>query len=192
MTDKSGPGARERILRAAYELFSQRGVRAVSVDEIIGQANVAIATFYRHFRSKDDLALAFLNRRERLWATDAIVSTAREQSSNSAESLLAIFDIFDEWFQQPDFEGDSFINVLIEMGPDHPLGQASIEHLAAVRRSVEQLALEAGLVEPEEFAHSFQILMKGAIITASAGDAKAAGRGRAMAERLVRDHREQS
>ena len=59
--------AREQILDTAYELFTQRGIRAVGVDEVIARSSVAKATLYKHFRSKNDLALAFLERREQRW-----------------------------------------------------------------------------------------------------------------------------
>ena len=189
MDDRISPNAKERILRSAYELFSKRGLRDVSVDEIVAHSGVAIATFYRHFRSKDELAAAFLNRREELWTTDAVVLAARRRSNDAGGQILAIFDVFDEWFQRDDFEGDSFVNVLIEMGPRHPLGKASIDHLANVRESVRVIAEEAGLRDADQFAHSFQILMKGSIIAATMGDDMAARRAKRMAERLVEEHR---
>ena len=52
--------ARERILTAAYELFSHRGIRAVGTDQVIERAGVAKATLYRHFATKNDLVLAVL------------------------------------------------------------------------------------------------------------------------------------
>ena len=58
--------ARERILETAFRLFYARGLRAVGVDLIIAQADVAKATFYKHFRSKDDLVLAYLDRVDRI------------------------------------------------------------------------------------------------------------------------------
>ncbi|MDT7776852.1 MAG: hypothetical protein QOC67_5776, partial [Pseudonocardiales bacterium] len=61
------PSGRERVERAAYDLFSRRGVRAVGVDTVISEANVAKMTLYRNFDSKDELILAFLRRRELLW-----------------------------------------------------------------------------------------------------------------------------
>lgn len=188
MSDTSKPNARERILQTAYDLFTQRGVRDVPVDEIIKRSGVAIATFYRHFRSKDELVEAFLSRREQLWTSDSIVSAARDRGSDPVEKLLAIFDVFDEWFHRENFEGDSFVNVLLEMGAEHPLGKASIKHLANVRRNLEELAVEAGLREPKEFAFSYQILMKGAIIEATMGDMKAAKRAQRMARRLIDDY----
>jgi AcrR family transcriptional regulator len=63
MAEAARMGARRRILLTAYDLFSQRGVRNVSVDEIIKTSGVAIATFYRHFSSKNELAAEFLNLR---------------------------------------------------------------------------------------------------------------------------------
>jgi AcrR family transcriptional regulator len=177
--------ARERILSAAYDLFSQRGIRAVGVDELIAASGVANATFYRHFPSKDALALAFLDRREELWTLGTIVSQALARAESPKAQLLAIFDIFDEWFQHPDFEGDPFITILLEMGPDHPLGRAALERLDTVREMVRGMAIEAGLREPDSFAHSWHILMKGAIITARMGDLIAAQRAREMGKSLI-------
>ena len=69
--------ARERLLETAYGMFSTRGVRAVGVDEIIERAGVAKATLYRHFPSKDDLVLAFLEERERRWTVDWVEAEAQ-------------------------------------------------------------------------------------------------------------------
>src|SRR5918992_4466776 len=109
LADERRPSApRERVLETAYELFSRRGIRAVGVDEVIDRAEVAKATLYRHFPSKDDLVLAFLERREQLWTRELVEAGARERGATPEEQLLAIFDVFDEWFQQDDYEGCSF------------------------------------------------------------------------------------
>src|SRR5690554_4215812 len=181
-------GARKRILLTAYDLFSQRGVRNVSVDEIIKSSGVAIATFYRHFSSKNELAAEFLKLRAEVWSTDMVVADSRRRALQPRDRLLAIFDIFDEWFQRDDFEGDSFVNVLIEMGSEHPLGRASIEHLSDVRHSVKQMAEEASLRDPEEFARTYQLLMKGAIIGAMMGDLDAGKRASRVAEMIIADY----
>lgn len=177
--------ARERILQSAYELFSRRGVRDVTVDEIISKSQVAIATFYRHFSSKNELAEAFLARREEVWTSELIVAEAAKRSSCPEQQLLIIFDILDEWFNSDDYEGDSFVNVLLEMGAEHPLGKASIVHLDNVRTTVRSIAERAGLSDLDEFARAWQIVMKGAIITASMGDREAGKRARRIAETLL-------
>ena len=180
---------RERILDTSYELFSRRGVRAVGVDEVIERAGVAKATLYRHFPSKDDLVVAFLERREQRWTREWVEAEARRRGSNPEEQLLAIFDAFDEWFRREDFEACSFINVMLELGPEHRAGSASVRHLANIRSIVRGLAEEAGLREPASFAHSWHILMKGSIIAAAEGDVAAAQRAQSMARRLIDDHR---
>jgi len=186
----SAPEARERILDSAYELFAQRGVRAVGVDEVIHRAGVAKATLYRHFPSKDDLALAFLNRREELWTKGWVEDEARRRGSTPEERLLAIFDLFDEWFHRSDFEGCSFISVLLEVRDlDHPVGRACASHLENIRTVVCTLAEEAGLREPEGFARSWHILMKGSIVQASEGDVDAAKRAQRMARALIESYR---
>ena len=182
------PEARERILDSSYELFSQRGIRAVGVDELIEHAGIAKATLYRHFPSKDDLVLAFLERREELWTRGLVEAGAKSRGSTPKEQLLAIFDVFDEWFRREDFEACSFINVMLEMGSDHSLGRASARHLENVRSVVRSLAEEAGLQDPDSFAHSCHILMKGSIVAAAEGDVEAASRARSMARLLIDEY----
>lgn len=181
--------ARDRILDTSYELFSRRGVRAVGVDEVIERAGVAKATLYRHFPSKDDLVVAFLERREERWTIGWVETEARRRGSSPEEQLLAIFDAFDEWFRREDFEACSFINVLLELGPQHAAGSASIQHLENIRSIVRRLAEEASLRDPDSFARSWHILMKGSIIAAAEGDVEAAQRAQTMARRLIDDHR---
>jgi len=181
--------ARERIVEGSYELFAQRGIQAVGVDEVIETAGVAKATLYRHFPSKNDLVIAFLERREERWTRELVEAGARSRGSTPEEQLLAIFDVFDEWFRREDFEACSFISVLLEMGPDHPAGKASIRHLENIRSIVRGLAEEAGLRDPAAFAHSWHILMKGSIVAAVEGDFEAAHRAQSMARELIDQHR---
>ena len=182
--------ARERILRAAYALFSRRGIRAVGTDEVIDRAGVAKATLYRHFATKNDLVLEVLQRREQLWTHGLIEAQSRQRGTTPEEQLLAIFDVMHDWFQSRDgYEGCSFINVLLELGADHPAGQASVVHIEHVRDIVRQRAIAAGLRDVEDFASSWHILMKGAIILAAVGDLEAARRAQAMARVLIENHR---
>ena len=182
--------ARERILATAYELFSHRGIRAVGVDEIIETAGVAKATLYRHFRSKDDLVLAFLQRREDVWTHGWVEREARSRADDPRGQLLAIFDIFEDWFHSDDFEASVFINVLFEMGPSHPTGQASVHYLENIRSLVAAMAAEAGLPDPEAFARSWHVLMQGSIVCAAEGDLEAAKRAHAMGRLLIEQHQQ--
>jgi AcrR family transcriptional regulator len=184
-----GSSARERILDAAYELFSRRGIQAVGVNEVIERAGVATATLYRHFPSKEKLVLAFLDLREQRWTKDLIEAGAMRRGSNPEEQLLAIFDVLDEWFHRDDFEAGSFIKVLLELGPKNPAGGASVRHLEQLRLIARHLAEEAGLRDTESFAHSWHILIQGSIVVAAEGDVEAARRGKSMARQLIEQHR---
>ena len=185
----SAVDAKQRIVDTAYELFARRGIRDVGVNELISRAGVAKATFYRHFASKEELVLAFLEQRDQMWTVRLIVGDARRRGGTPEEQLLAIFDVFGDWFRRDDFEACSFINILLEMGAQHPLGRASIDYLARIRGHVQELAEEAGLRDTEDFSRSWHILMKGSIISATEGDTEAAKRAQAMARTLIEQFR---
>jgi AcrR family transcriptional regulator len=189
-TAGSSLSARERILSAAYEQFSHRGIRAVGTDEVIARAGVAKATLYRHFPSKDDLVLAVLERREQLWTHGLIEMESRKRGNTPEEQLLAIFDVLHESCHvRGGYEGCSFVNVLFEMGCEHPAGKASIACIDRVRDIVRHRAQDARLTAVEEFASSFHILIKGAIVLAAVGDLDAALRAKEMARLLIEHHR---
>ena len=186
----TGVEPRERILESAYELFSRRGIQAVGVEEVIERASVGKATLYRHFGSKDALVLAVLELREERWTHGWVEREARRRGSTPEEALLAIFDLFDEWFHEDGFEGCSFVNVLLETADlRHPVGAASAQHLENIRSVLRSLATEAGLRDVEEFALSFHILMKGSIVQAGEGDRDAAKRAQKLARPLIDEYR---
>jgi AcrR family transcriptional regulator len=178
--------ARERLLTAAYELFAHQGVQAVGVDAIIERSGVARQTMYRHFGSKQDLVLAFLARREEMWTYGWLAAEVRRRTDDPRERLLTIFDVFDEWFRAPRFEGCSFINVMLEH-PDeqHTLHRAAAEYLAHIREFLSGLAHDAGIADAEGFARQWHILMKGSIVSAGEGDRDAALRARRMGTLLL-------
>jgi AcrR family transcriptional regulator len=178
--------ARERILDTAYDLFSRHGIRAVGVDRIIATSGVAKMSLYRHFHSKETLVLAFLQEREKRWTMEWLHAEASSRADDGAGRLLAIFDVFDEWFQQTGFEGCSFINVLLEFGElDHPIRKATTVHLATIRGLVREFAEQAGVSDPEAVAAQWHILMKGSIVAAGEGDGQAARRAQALGRLLL-------
>jgi AcrR family transcriptional regulator len=179
-------GARTRILDAAYDLFSTRGIRAVGIDAIVERSGVARMTLYRHFGSKDELVLAFLEQREELWTRGWLQAEVADRATAPADRLLAIFDVFDGWFRTDAFEGCSFINVMLEgAGGDEPWQRASIAYLTGIRRFVEDLARQAGIPDADNFARQWHILMKGSIVAAGEGDHEAARRAQELGRLLL-------
>ena len=179
----------ERLLETAYELFCARGVRDVGVDELVERAGVANdAMPCRQFSSQDELIPAFLQLREERWIVGWLEERVRERGTPE-ERLLAVFDLFDEWFREPEYAGCPFVRVLLEMGPGHPAGAACIEHLEVVRTFMTRLAADAGFRDPAELAQSLHLLLYGSVIEASAGSTTAARRARRMAQAVLEDFR---
>lgn len=178
--------ARERIVRTAYDLFSLHGVQAIGIDRVIAEAGVAKTTLYRHFRSKDDLIAAVLERREERWTRGWLEAETQRRAKTPENRLLAIFDAFADWFRRDDYEGCLFLNTLLE-GHDRTsaVGAASVQGLGGVRAFLRGLASEAGIRDPDDFAREWQLLMLGSIVVASGGDREAAVRGRAMGVLLL-------
>ncbi|HWI08218.1 MAG TPA: TetR/AcrR family transcriptional regulator [Solirubrobacteraceae bacterium] len=187
--DRQAPGirsGRERILDAAYGLFSRSGVRAIGVDTITAEADVAKMTLYRNFASKNDLALAFLALREERWTKGWVQAEVRRRADTPGGQLLAIFEIFSQWFGREDFEGCAFITSLLEFDErSDPVRQACVSHLANIRAFVCELAAAAGVGDPERFAAQWHILMKGSIVAAHEGDADAAMKARELGVLLL-------
>ena len=173
---------RERILGAAYELFSQNGVGAIGVDRVIETAGVAKASLYRNFGSKGKLVEAAFERRDKLWTRDWLEAGLATRGGSPGERLLAIFDLFGEWFRRKDFEGCMFISTLLEShDPKSAMGRAAIDGLEGVRSLPRALAEEAGVKDAARFARRWQLLMSGSIISATQGNRAAADDAREIA-----------
>jgi AcrR family transcriptional regulator len=177
---------RERLIDAAYDLFSKDGVNQIGIDTILAKSGCAKASLYSNFDNKVELAIAFLDRRETIWTRGWLESAVRRRATSPEARLLAIFDVFDSWFRKKSFEGCSFINVLLESKPGTPVREAAAIHLAKIRAIVRGFAEEANLREPEKFAQVWHMLMKGAIVSAGEGNRNAAREAKCAA-RLVLD-----
>src|SRR6476646_11993656 len=98
---RSGEGsresARERILEAAYALFSRHGVHAVGIDRIIAEAPVAKATLYHHFSSKEELVCAFLELREQRWTVEWLQAETERLADGERRHALVVFDVLEQW-----------------------------------------------------------------------------------------------
>ena len=176
----------ERILAAAYELFSHSGVRAVGVDAITELAGVAKMTLYRNFKGKNELAMAFLERCEERWLTEWVRAETQARATSPAQRLLVVFDIFTEWFAGDEFDGSPFITSLLEFEDrDDPVRQACVRHLANVREYFCELATAAGVAEPERFAAQWHIIVHGSIVAAHEGDLDAAMKARELGVLLL-------
>jgi AcrR family transcriptional regulator len=179
----------ERIVLAAEPLFTQRGIRQVTKEEVQRVAGITGREFDVEFSSRDDLATEVMERRELTWSTGIVEAGANARATTPEGRLLAIFDVLDEWFHRHDYEALSRVDDLLHMGSDHPLGLANVGYLKGMRHLAARLAMEARLNDPAEFALSWHVLVTGSITNAIEGDDRAASRAKEMGAALINKHR---
>lgn len=107
---------RERILDIAAILFHQQGYNSTGINQIISEAKVAKASFYQHFKSKDDLCAAFLNTRHDYWFGE--LQKFVSKSSEPKQKILSTFDFLIAMNEKENFRGCSFLNLLSEIPTD--------------------------------------------------------------------------
>ncbi len=155
--------ARVRILEAAAKFFSAQGIRVVSADKIIDRASVAKVTFYRHFGTKDDLVVAYLERqgaRER-----EALHEIRGSASDDAEALLLFAERIEAENHRPGFRGCPFINAAAEhVDPDSPVRKVVAGQRTWYRETLAQMLGKLGVTDPEEAADEVTALRDGAMV----------------------------
>jgi len=108
--------ARERILETASVLFHKQGYNSTGINQIISESNVAKASFYMHFKSKDDLCIEFLNKRHDYWFSELLKFTSKPIEQK--EKIIAAFDFIIYMNENEDFRGCSFLNIMSEISKD--------------------------------------------------------------------------
>ncbi|MDP5198769.1 TetR/AcrR family transcriptional regulator [Flavobacterium sp. DG2-3] len=108
---------KERILEKTFNLFHKQGYNATGINQIIEEAKVAKASFYQHFKSKEDLCVAFLEKRHSYWFDQLLKFTANAKDSHSKIEMSFDFLIFMN--KKEDFRGCSFLNILSEIPSDN-------------------------------------------------------------------------
>jgi AcrR family transcriptional regulator len=179
---------RERILDCAATLFYRDGIRATGIDRVIAEAGVAKMSLYNHFAGKDELVLAFLERRDEKWMLWLKTRVDAERSPD--KRLVTVFDALHEWFASRDFRGCAFINASVEYADEKSAATtAALRHKARLRDFLESTARAARMRKPDELAWSLLLLVEGAIVTAQMeGRPDAAKRARRAAVTLIGQH----
>jgi AcrR family transcriptional regulator len=158
--------ARQRILETADRLIYRDGIRAVGIDRIIAEANVAKMSLYKHFPSKDDLILAVLQYREQ-GVLEFFRSAMERHGKKAKNSLRAFFAALQEWFQMPDFRGCAFQNAAVELAdPAHAGTEFVRGHKQRFGDFLRGLVEEAVGTAAAKVAPAVALLVEGAIVTA--------------------------
>ncbi|MDY6898716.1 MAG: TetR/AcrR family transcriptional regulator [Cyanobacteriota bacterium] len=162
MPRKADGSARERILKVASELFYQYGIQAVGVDRIIAESEVAKTTLYRYFPSKDDLVVAFLEERNRLFWEYFDVAVSK-YPDDGRKQLLSVLEWIDELLLKPECYGCPFLITTSEFPQlDYPGHQVAITHKKEMLQRLIELAENAGVSNAEQLGKYLLLLVDGA------------------------------
>jgi len=184
----SGRGAatKERIVDAAADLFYAHGLRSVSADKIIEQVGITKVTFYRHFPSKDDVIVAYLERRA-VWERMVILAASETAHGDVDETLKIVSHGIGQEACSPGFRGCPFINAAAEYSDaDHPVRKVVDAHRAWFLSMLNRLTASIGIHDPR-VADQLMMLRDGAMVTGYLGDAENVGASLLSASRAVVD-----
>ncbi|MBW4651129.1 MAG: TetR/AcrR family transcriptional regulator [Kastovskya adunca ATA6-11-RM4] len=153
--------SREHLVNVSLQLFHQYGFHATGIDKILAESGVAKNTLYRHFRSKDELILAGLRKHDENFRNWLMREVDRYESP--IERLFAVFDMYEQWSRSPVFFGCIFINASAEFSdPYSPIHALCAEHKRLVKIYLRDLAIAADVVDPDNLAVQWMILLDGA------------------------------
>lgn len=165
---------RERILAVACDLFYRHGVHAVGVELIAEAAQTNKMTLYRHFKSKDELIVAYARRLaaegEAVWERLAVAFP-----DDPERRLAAWVDHVEEILTSTAERGCALANAAVELQPSHPARTVIEDYKRCKREQLVSLFAESRYRNPELLADEVFLLFEGARISIQCG-----GRGPAL------------
>ncbi|MBB4932051.1 AcrR family transcriptional regulator [Lipingzhangella halophila] len=181
ITEEQSLADRESLLDTAEELFYERGIRAVGMDEVRAASGLPLKRIYRLFATKEDLVVAMLRRRDTRWRASLTARVTRVRDPR--ERVLAIFDWLAEWFAEPGFRGCAWVNAHGELGSSSDAVLAEVRsHKRAFHEQVAAWVRATGV----PVAEPVYLLAEGAIVTAGiSGDPAPARHAHAAAATLL-------
>ena len=159
----SAMSKRDQLIDTAADLFYRKGFNATGIDTILAAAGVAKMTLYNHFKSKDELILAALRRRDETFR-GMLMDYVEGHADSPRARLLALFDAYQDWFEGESFRGCLFINAAAEFaGVSDAVLQIAAEHKKLIHTYVRGLASAAGARDADQLADQLILLIDGAI-----------------------------
>lgn len=159
-------GVRDRVINAASQLFYFNGYNQTGINQIVEEASVAKASMYQHFRSKEDIAVAYLQRRHIEWVDNLFAFVANERTYR--ERLIGCFDFLEDWLIKVDFRGCGFQNIITDLPNDQQkIKDQVLLHKNELRNWVQDQLKENKQFseqEAEQLGDEIIVLLEGAII----------------------------
>ena len=160
------PSVKERVMEAASRLFYFSGYNQTGINQIIDEAKVAKASMYQHFRSKEDIAVAYLQARHDMWMGKLLNFVASEKKGK--KQIIKSFDYLIDWLNEVEFRGCGFQNIITDL----PKGQKKIKDIVEFHKDElskwinEMLKIETGYnkQQRQQLNEEVLVLIEGAIM----------------------------
>lgn len=181
---------RQRLVDTALRHFYRDGFRNVGIDRILGEVGISKTAFYKHFDSKDALMLAVLEA-QNIWLQETFRTLVREQGGQSPLAQLhALLDVVERIIESDEFQGCIFVNAAMEFPLAHePAHQAAAQNKAAIEQLVFELATQAGMTSPRQFAQQLCLVFEGTYVTRQVtGNKQTIEIARRVADMLIAAH----
>lgn len=157
---------KQRIIETASHLFYQKGYNLTGINEIIKEANIAKATLYNHFRSKEDICLAYLHFKDVTLQQELKAFTTK--APEGKEQVLALFDFLKFFFSSKDFNGCWCLNTISEIPKENKKIRTVIKaQKINLILFIERLAIknlpQKSATEQQQIAKRLYLLYEGAL-----------------------------
>lgn len=179
---RRGRGARERILGASRQLFSEQGINNTGMDQLCAVAQVSKRTAYTHFASKDELVAEYLRRHD----PDTMPEVFDRTDLTPRERLLAAFDKPQSVPPQEVTPLCPFIAAAVEIADSHhPARRRAYDYKTSVAARFTETARQAGATDPEQLGEQLALLLDGASVRTRALNIDALPTAAAIADILI-------
>ena len=150
----------------ASSLFYQNGYSNTGINEIIAKAGIAKASLYSHFKTKEDLCIAYLQAKDDQFM-DSLRSFVAERAPGEAR-ILAFFDFLILFYNSEGFRGCWCLNTLSELPQDNVQIRAEVvQQKGQFRGYIQQVvATELPSADADQLTNRIYLLYEGAITEA--------------------------
>jgi AcrR family transcriptional regulator len=159
----------DKILDTAERLFYAQGYGNTGINQVIEEADIAKASLYKHFETKTDLLVAYVQRSHERWFNR--LEAAVNKVVDPKDKLLAVFDYHLERQEVRQFGGCPFIKANHEAGTSDPRVLDQIQQTKQHSKDfIKALVANSGhkkLLTDQELAEMIFLALEGAIATAS-------------------------
>ncbi|MBL4708962.1 MAG: TetR/AcrR family transcriptional regulator [Flavobacteriales bacterium] len=159
-----GIPVRNKIIETASDLFYQNGYNSTGINEIIKEAGIAKATLYHHFKSKDEICIAYLEHKNSKFLFD--IEAFAKQAPKGKQQVLALFDFLSVFFKTSEFNGCWCINTISEIPRDEESIRSEIQkQKQKFIQLLESLVVDntSHLTNAESMAQKVYLLYEGAV-----------------------------